>query len=203
MAEQLQYLTIDIRKTIDAELQVRVARATQFLLEQITNAYDQVFKGNSGAAGASNALEYEIKKAGDFLEVTFGISKADKGYLAFLEFGERGTESAGKDFVDIGTNTRSKAPPINPIMKWLKISGVPVPQYFVKRAERMERIARSEKKPKKWDPSKPWNSVSPNEQFAFAIAQKIKRKGRPALRIIERMLAYHAANIQRYLEGAI
>lgn len=199
---QLHDLHIEIARKIDADMHQRMAEVAVFLLQQIEIGYNSVFAGKSGSSGAASALDAEVKRAGKYFQVTFGISKSDGGYLKYLEFGERGTERAGKDFVDVGDNTRSKAPRVEHIMRWLDVANVPTPDYFKKRAERMLKISRRKKRPDKFDPSKPWYSTDPEEQFAFAIAQKIKRTGRPALRIIERTLKYHAQRIQRFLEGA-
>jgi len=161
-----------------------------FLLQQIKAAYK--FTAGHGESGALGALQAEIKDAKGFLQATIGVSKANS-YLANLEFGERGTKGGS------GELSRTKAPPVANILKWLKLAKLQTPDYYVKRALRYAQMLAGGKE---IDTSKPWYSLDPQVEYAFAIALKRKRYGLPALHNIQKTAERLSDAIRKYLEGA-
>lgn len=185
---------LSVKREIDAALVKRVSQSMTVLVQELTKAYDLVFTVKGGNAGKS--LTYEIKQTERLLEVTLGPSEAGK-YLAYLEFGERGTQGG------TGLYTRSKAPPVRNIYQWIRLAGIATPQFAIDRAMANRKRAASKRPHPKFDAKSdaPWYSKDPTIIFAFFIAQKRKKFGRPALRVFERTVQAQTARLQDYING--
>ncbi len=183
---------------IAGELEVRVARALVFLVQELQKAYDQVLTLKGGNAG--NSLTHEIKRTGKILEAVVGPGEAGK-YLAYLEFGVRGTQGLAPSRVAGGGGAlyaRSKAPPVKNIYEWIRRAGVPTPQFAMDRAKANALRAVSKRAHPKFDQKSnaPWYSKDPAMVFAFYIAMKQKKFGRPGLRVLERTIQAQTARMQ-------
>jgi hypothetical protein len=186
------------RQTISGQLEIRVARALTFLVQELQKAYDQVLTLKGGNAG--NSLTHEIKRSGKILEATIGPGESAK-YLAYLEFGVRGTQGLAPSRVPGGGGAlyaRSKAPPVRNIYQWIRQAGIATPQFAMDRAKANALRAVSKRKHPKFDQKSgaPWYSTDPAMIFAFFIAMKQKKFGRPGLRVMERTIQAQTARMQ-------
>lgn len=193
----IEALFLEIRNRSEREILFRASAAMEFLLGEIKRAYH--FAGSHGESGALGGLMIEVKKAKGFIVATVGVTKAAK-YLANLDQGERGTISGHAG--DPHAFVRTKAPPIKNIYRWITLAAITIPAYYKKRAEGFAAIAKKKRKPKWFDPSKPWYSDDPQVLFAFDIAMKRKKYGFKGLHVIEQTAKVHASKISKYLEGA-
>lgn len=174
---------IAISQRITLAIEERVARLAIVLTQLIQAEYERTFTVND-AGGAVSAVTYEITRTRQFLEVAFGATKAND-YLKYLEFGVKGTQSTPPGGA---LYSRTKAPPLKNIYDWIRRAKLLVPRYYVDRAEA------NQKRKSKSD--KPWYSVDPLTLFAYDVAQSIKRRGTPALHVIERVFTQQLARIQ-------
>jgi hypothetical protein len=175
----IESLGIGIQQRITPELEQRVARVAVTLVQLMQRAYEQEFKVND-AGGAVSSLTFEITRTRQFLEVAFGSSKSNS-YLRYLEFGVK--PAAGAQYA-----AHQKAPPLKSIYDWIRRAKLLVPRYYIDRGEQNAK--------RKHKSDKPWYSSDPLTLFAFDIAQAIKRKGRPALHVIERVLTQQVSRIE-------
>jgi hypothetical protein len=192
-AKLISEIEIVLRDRMSREMYQRAGRALDYLISTIQQAYR--FKVNT-AGGAVGAISGELRKAKNTLDMLIGTTNANK-YLANLEFGEKGTKGGPSD----APFQRRKAPPIRNIYEWIRLAALVTPQRYVKRAERMAAIAARKKKPKKFDTSKPWYSVIPEVQWAFAIAMRRKFYGREGLHVIEKVATAQANKLKLILQG--
>lgn len=186
------------RHTISGQLEIRVARACVFLIQELQKAYDQVLALKGGNAG--NSLTHELKRTGQIIEAAIGPSQAGK-YLAYLEFGVRGTQGLAPSRVAGGGGAlyaRSKAPPVKNIYEWIRRAGIATPQFAMDRAKANALRAVSKRAHPKFDlkSDRPWYSKDPAMVFAFYIAMKQKKFGRPGLRVMERVIQAQTARMQ-------
>lgn len=188
---------IEIGRRIDDDVYARVVKLALLLTQEIRRVYVAELI-TSTATGATNGILYEVERANGTVSMVLGVSKAAE-HLLFLEFGERGTENAGKGFVDIGINTRRKAPPLKSIRDWIRLSGMPISKATFDRAK--DHRERKEKNPN-FDTDLPWYSDDPLTLAAYYIAQARKKHGRRAMRIFERVMTAQRSVIQQYLSGA-
>jgi hypothetical protein len=186
------------RDTLSGQLEVRVARALAFLVQELQKAYDLVFALKGGNAG--NSLTFELKRSGKILEAVIGPGEAGK-YLAYLEFGVRGTQGLAPSRVAGGGGAlyaHSKAPPVKNIYEWIRRAGIPTPQFAMDRAKANALRAASKRAHPKFDQKSnaPWYSKDPAMIFAFYIAMKQKKFGRAGLRVCERVIQAQTARVQ-------
>lgn len=185
MPEISETLVIGLGQKLNATLRQRAERLAFELTQDMQELYQRSVTVSSG--GISNGIAYEFSSSRDALEFTFGFTKTGF-HLAVLEFGERGTEGG------TGLFKRTKAPRVKWLLDWLSRSSIPTPRSFVEWAER-------NRKRKNRDTSKPWNSDDPRVLFAFAIARKRKRFGRPAMHLLTRYLQNERSRIAAALQG--
>lgn len=186
------------RDTIAGALEIRVASAMRYLIQELWPAYDQVMALKGG--NATGSLTFEIKRTGKILEAIVGPGEAGK-YLAYLEFGVRGTQGLAQSRVAGGGGAlyaRSKAPPVKNIYEWIRRAGIPTPQFAMDRAKANALRAVSKRAHPKFDQKSnaPWYSSDPAMIFAFHIAMKQKKFGRPGLRVLERTIQAQTARMQ-------
>lgn len=206
----IETLVIEIKKDFDAAARLRASRAMEMLVAKIKEAYARgsgktpegvpmSFTASHGAAGALGGITWEVKQAETFVEATIGLADSAR-YLRNLEFGESGTSGspAGGALFQ-----RSLAPPVKNIYAWLLLSKIETPDWFKERAEAMKLLANSGHKHPVFDANKdkPWYSQDAQMQFAYYIAMKRKRLGRPAMRVIQRTAEAHTEKIRDYLSG--
>jgi hypothetical protein len=182
----IEALVVTLKQRIDRDLRERVARLGIYLVQKIKIAYSEVIKVNRGEGGALGGLLSEVEYTRQFIELHLGTTPAG-AYLRNMEYGERGTQGG------TGTMQRAKAPPLKNIYDWIRAAGLSTPAYYVLRAEAHAKM--------KVKSDKPWYSDNAQILYAYDIAQKRKRLGRPALRMIDRVLQQQSTTIENYLAG--
>jgi hypothetical protein len=196
--EIYEALVVDIAGRINNDVYQRATRLAFELVQDIQKLYAREFTAGSGASGAIGGVLAETRRTANLIEMTFGFSQAAH-YLAYLEFGERGTESTPPGGARY---TRKKAPPIRNIYEWIQRAKISTPRHFVDRAERNAEIKSQKKKPKNYDPSAPWWSIDPGILFAHAIAQARKRRGRAGMHLLEKYFRQEQTRIREALGAA-
>jgi hypothetical protein len=188
-------LSVDFHRKLDIELLQRVQRAVVFLEQLIKKAYAEELKASHGEAGALGGITSNVVHQQGQILAQIGISKA-ADYLKYLEWGV-------KPGNDAEWPAYSKMPPVKNIYAWLSLARITTPQTFVDQAKANAKRAESHRKHPEFDKKKnaPWYSSDPQMVFAFFVALKLKNKGRPALRIIERKVKDKIDQVTKYIEG--
>lgn len=194
MADQLaiQTLAQDLKGRITNAMVLRVGQLLVELTQLMRQAYEQQFKVNN-AGGAASSLTFEVDRTNGFISAIIGAGTPNS-YLKYLEYGVKGTKNtpAGNPVY-----SRSLAPPIKNIYDWVKLAALPIPKWMVTAAaENLKRQSEGHK----LDDKRPWYSeTDPLRMLAYWTQFRIKQKGTPALRIIERVLRQQQARIQQAL----
>lgn len=195
----IETFVVTIRDQISADIHLRVSRAMEELVGLIKEAYARPqgnspegiplgFTASHGESGAIGAITYEVKRAETFIEATIGLADSAR-YLRNLEFGEAGTNGApttGALF------TRSRMPPVEKIAAWIKLAGI-APKGANGEAMTIPKHRRKGASEDALDKA--------IMSFAWAIAMKRKRLGRPAMRVIERTINQHRERLTSLLSG--
>jgi hypothetical protein len=183
----LQEIPIDLKRRTKEDLALRAARAIEHLAEAISEVWATTdeFEVKSG----TNIFIGDVLKAERFITATIGISRAN-AHVKYVDGGVK----PGKDAVHPGWKT---LPNIGAIKKWLKRGRIPIPEKF--KNAKAQRI--NVKRLKKDTGAKLQVDGGAVTRFAWAVAISLKRKGRPALKIIERTAKRETANMRKILQG--
>lgn len=188
-------ITIDYKKKIDIDLVQRVERSLIYLVQLIQKAYGEELKATHGSAGGIGGIVSNVIHRPGFVEGQIGFTKA-ADYMKFLEWGVK--PAAGAEWPAM-----SKMPPVRSIYQWMSLARSKPSQAAIDQAKANEKRLHSKRKHPQFEKHKnaPWYSTDPQMIAAFWLAQTIKAKGRPALRMMDKVLRANIAQVTKYIQG--
>lgn len=189
----LQEIPLDVRRQTTEDLRRRAEIAVEHLREAVIEAYLKVktngHQAVNRAGGSATSIVAELEVTEKYIRMLIGGSRSND-YLKFREFGVK--PAAGAEYP-----AYRRIPPPSEIAKWLRRGRIPIPEKFKSARVRTRNANALKKNPA----AKTVNSADAVNRFAWAIAISMKRKGRPALRVIEKTAKAQQANIQKILQG--
>jgi len=193
---EVTQIVADFKQKIDIDLEQRVERSLVYLLQLVQKAYGEELKATHGSSGGIGGIVTNMITKPGYIEGQIGFTKA-ADYMKFIEWGVK--PASGAEWP-----AHSKMPPVRNIYAWLSLARIKTPESFVKQAEANRKRSESKHKHPEFDKKKnaPWYSTDPQMIFAFFVAKAIKDKGRPALRIMDRVLKANISQITKYIQGA-
>lgn len=191
----LQEIPLDVRRQTTEDLRRRALVAVEHLREAVIEAYLKVktngHQAVNRAGGSATSIVADLEVTEKYIRMLIGGSRSND-YLKFREFGIK--PASGAEYPAF-----KRIPPPSEIAKWLRRGRIPIPEKF-KSARVQARNAKAVKRD--GASARISNSAGAIDRFAWAIAISMKRKGRPALRVIEKTARAQAKNIQKILQGA-
>ncbi len=185
--KRLVEIPIDVRKQSLEGLQLRAGRAIEHLREVATELYlkKDIIAVNSSGGGATGLVAH-VEQAKNLIRGLLGFSRANE-YMKYEELGIK--PAPGAEFPAF-----KRQPPTAKIEKWLRRGRIAIPDDFKTSRVRARHERARERGGKIHEAG---DSI---KSYAYVVARNMKKRGRPALRIIERAAKQESANITKILQ---